>query len=46
VGRTLLLSALSLLTTNILQSLSASVNAFWVSRSLGATARAATTNAI
>lgn len=45
VFRTLLFFALPLLTTNILQSLSASVNAFWVSRALGPVALAATSNA-
>lgn len=45
VGRTLLLFALPLLTTNVLQSLSGSVNAFWVSRALGPAALAATSNA-
>lgn len=45
IGKTLVLFALPLLVTNVLQSLSASVNALWVSHSLGEIALAATSNA-
>src|SRR3546814_11314435 len=45
VGRGLLLFALPMLGSNILQSLNGSINSMWVGRFLGARALAATTSA-
>lgn len=45
IGRTLLLFALPLLGSNVLQSLNGSVNAIWVGHYLGEAALAATSNA-
>ena len=45
IGKTLLVFALPVLGSNILQSLNGSANAIWVSHVLGAAALTATTNA-
>jgi len=45
IARTLLLFALPVLGSNVLQSLNGSINALWVGRFLGETALAATSNA-